>query len=419
MTLLLKKRFFSYMDIVLQKSNIQKQSVIEITGSKSESNRMLLLQALFPELKIVNVSNSDDSQLMTNALASTSKIIDIHHAGTAMRFLTAFFATQEGREVTLTGSQRMKERPIKILVDALNILGAQIEYLEHDGFPPLKISGKKLNNSKVTLQANVSSQYISALLLIASKLENGIVLTLEGEITSVPYIKMTLSLLKEIGVETFFKDNLIAIKPNANMSFSNTLVVESDWSSASYFYSIIALSEVGTEIALSSYKENSLQGDSVLVDIYKHFGVTTTFKGNTLLLKKESQAKKYLELNLKNAPDIAQTIAVTCFGLGMRCDLTGLHTLKIKETDRLVALKTELEKLGGQVDITNNSLHLASATNINDMVSIATYNDHRMAMAFAPLALKKSIAIEDAGVVSKSYPTFWNDLKSIGFKITK
>lgn len=419
MTLLLKKRFFSYMDIVLQKSNIQKQSVIEITGSKSESNRMLLLQALFPELKIVNVSNSDDSQLMTNALASTSKIIDIHHAGTAMRFLTAFFATQEGREVTLTGSQRMKERPIKILVDALKILGAQIEYLENDGYPPLKISGKKLNNSKVTLQANVSSQYISALLLIASKLENGIVLTLEGEITSVPYIKMTLSLLEEIGVETFFKDNLIAIKPNANMSFSNALVVESDWSSASYFYSIIALSEVGTEIALSSYKENSLQGDSVLVDIYKHFGVTTTFKGNRLLLKKESQAKKYLELNLKNAPDIAQTIAVTCFGLGMRCDLTGLHTLKIKETDRLVALKTELEKLGGQVDITNNSLHLASATNINDMVSIATYNDHRMAMAFAPLALKKSIAIEDAGVVSKSYPTFWNDLKSIGFKITK
>ena len=419
MTLLLKKRFFSYMDIVLQKSNIQKQSVIEITGSKSESNRMLLLQALFPELKIVNVSNSDDSQLMTNALASTSKIIDIHHAGTAMRFLTAFFATQEGREVTLTGSQRMKERPIKILVDALKILGAQIEYLENDGYPPLKISGKKLNNSKVTLKANVSSQYISALLLIASKLENGIVLTLEGEITSVPYIKMTLSLLKEIGVETFFKDNLIAIKPNANMSFSNTLVVESDWSSASYFYSIIALSEVGTEIALSSYKENSLQGDSVLVDIYKHFGVTTTFKGNRLLLKKESQAKKYLELNLKNAPDIAQTIAVTCFGLGMRCNLTGLHTLKIKETDRLVALKIELEKLGGQVDITNNSLHLASATNINDMVSIATYNDHRMAMAFAPLALKKSIAIEDAGVVSKSYPTFWNDLKSIGFKITK
>lgn len=419
MTLLLKKRFFSYMDIVLQKSNIQKQSVIEITGSKSESNRMLLLQALFPELKIVNVSNSDDSQLMTNALASTSKIIDIHHAGTAMRFLTAFFATQEGREVTLTGSQRMKERPIKILVDALKILGAQIEYLENDGYPPLKISGKKLNNSKVTLKANVSSQYISALLLIASKLENGIVLTLEGEITSVPYIKMTLSLLKEIGVETFFKDNLIAIKPNANMSFSNALVVESDWSSASYFYSIIALSEVGTEIALSSYKENSLQGDSVLVDIYKHFGVTTTFKGNRLLLKKESQAKKYLELNLKNAPDIAQTIAVTCFGLGMRCNLTGLHTLKIKETDRLVALKTELEKLGGQVDITNNSLHLASATNINDMVSIATYNDHRMAMAFAPLALKKSIAIEDAGVVSKSYPTFWNDLKSIGFKITK
>jgi len=420
LTLLLKKRFFiSYMDIVLQKSTVQKQSLIEITGSKSESNRMLLLQALFPELKIVNVSNSDDSQLMTNALTSTSNIIDIHHAGTAMRFLTAFFAMQEGREVTLTGSQRMKERPIKILVDTLITLGAQIEYLENDGYPPLKISGKKLSNSKVTLQANVSSQYISALLLIASKLENGLELTLEGEITSVPYIKMTLSLLEEIGVETLFKDNFIAIKPNTKKLFSNTLVVESDWSSVSYFYSILALSEVSTELSLSSYKESSLQGDSVLADIYKHFGVTTIFKGNTLLLKKESHAKKSLALNLKNAPDIAQTIAVTCFGLGMPCDLTGLHTLKIKETDRLVALKTELEKLGGQVEITNNSLHLASATTINDMVSIATYNDHRMAMAFAPLALKKSIAIEDAGVVSKSYPTFWNDLKSIGFKITK
>jgi 3-phosphoshikimate 1-carboxyvinyltransferase len=420
LTLLVKKRFFiSYMDIVLQKSNIQKQSVIEITGSKSESNRILLLQALFPELKIVNVSNSDDSQLMINALTSTSKIIDIHHAGTAMRFLTAFFAMQEGSEVTLTGSQRMKERPIRILVDALKTLGAQIEYLENDGYPPLKIIGKKLSNSKVTLQANVSSQYISALLLIASKLENGLELTLEGEMTSVPYIKMTLSLLEEIGIETLFKDNLITIKPNTNKSFSNTLVVESDWSSASYFYSIMALSDVGTEIALTSYKENSLQGDSVLAAIYKHFGVTTIYKGNTLLLKKASHSKKSLELNLKNAPDIAQTIAVTCFGLGMSCDLTGLHTLKIKETDRLVALKTELEKLGGQVVITSNSLHLSSATNMNDMVSIATYNDHRMAMAFAPLALKKSIAIEDAGVVSKSYPTFWNDLKSIGFKITE
>ena len=407
------------MDIVLQKSNIQKQSVIEITGSKSESNRMLLLQALYPELKIVNVSNSDDSQLMTNALKATSKFIDIHHAGTAMRFLTAFFTMQEGREVTLTGSQRMKERPIKILVDALKTLGAQIEYLESDGYPPLKILGKKLTKSKVTLQANVSSQYISALLLIASKLENGLELILKGEITSVPYIKMTLSLLEEIGVRTLFKDNLIAIKPKTNKSVTNTLVVESDWSSASYFYSILALSKVGTEISLSSYKDNSLQGDSVLADIYKHFGVTTIFKENTLLLKKESQALKSIALNLKNAPDIAQTIAVTCFGLGMPCDLTGLHTLKIKETDRLVALKTELEKLGGQVEITNNSLHLARATNINNMVSIATYNDHRMAMAFAPLALKKSIAIEDAGVVSKSYPTFWNDLKSIGFKITE
>jgi 3-phosphoshikimate 1-carboxyvinyltransferase len=407
------------MDIVLQKSTIQKQSVIEITGSKSESNRILLLQALFPELKIVNVSNSDDSQLMTNALKSSSDIIDIHHAGTAMRFLTAFFAMQEGRDVTLTGSKRMKERPIKILVDALKTLGAHIEYLENDGFPPLKISGKKLTKSKVRLRANVSSQYISALLLIASKLENGLELTLEGEITSVPYIKMTLSLLEEIGVETRFKDNIILIKPNTHKSVTNKLVVESDWSSASYFYSILALSDVGTEIALSSYKYNSLQGDSVLSEIYKHFGVSSNFKENALLLKKEGHLLKPLALDLKDAPDIAQTIAVTCFGLGISCDLTGLHTLKIKETDRLVALKVELEKLGVKVQITNDALHLESAGKINEMISIATYNDHRMAMAFAPLALKKPIVIQDAGVVSKSYPAFWNDLKSIGFKITK
>jgi len=379
----------------------------------------LLLNALYPGITIKNLSNSDDAAVMQKGIQVKEGKVDIHHAGTAMRFLTAFFAMQEEREVTLTGSKRMKERPIKILVDALKTLGAQIEYLENDGFPPLRIYGKNLTKSKVTLQANVSSQYISALLLIASKLENGLELTLEGEITSVPYINMTLSLLEEIGVETLFKDNIILIKPNTNESVTNRLVVESDWSSVSYFYSILALSEVGTEIELSSYKYNSLQGDSVLSEIYKHFGVSSNFKGNALLLKKESHTLKPLVLNLKDAPDIAQTIAVTCFGLGISCDLTGLHTLKIKETDRLVALKVELEKLGGQVQITNDALHLESAGKIKEMISIATYNDHRMAMAFAPLALKKPIVIQDAGVVSKSYPTFWNDLKSIGFKITK
>ncbi len=414
------KRELIGMHITLQKSTISKQSSIQITGSKSESNRLLLLKALYPEISLDNVSNSDDSNLMTHALSTDSDLVDINHAGTAMRFLTAYFSIQEGREVTLTGSKRMKERPIEVLVEALRELGADISYVENEGFPPIKLKGKKLTKHKVSLKANVSSQYISALLLIASKLENGLELTLEGEITSVPYIKMTLSLLDEIGVESSFKGNVITVKPVSSNQQPKTLTVESDWSSASYFFSIVAMSEVGTTITLSSYKENSLQGDSVLVDIYKHFGVSAVFNDNSsVTLKKEFSNLEPLTLNLKNAPDIAQTITVTCFALGMSCDLTGLHTLKIKETDRLVALKNEIEKLGGNVEITDKSLHLSVSNTINELVSIATYHDHRMAMAFAPLALKKAIIIEDAMVVSKSYPTFWDDLKSIGFKITK
>ncbi|SFD11791.1 3-phosphoshikimate 1-carboxyvinyltransferase [Algibacter pectinivorans] len=407
------------MHFTLQKSKIAQKSAVQITGSKSESNRLLLLQALYPEFKLENVSNSDDSNLMTNALSSQSEVVDIHHAGTAMRFLTAYFSIQEGRDTILTGSKRMTERPIKILVEALQELGAEISYEANEGYPPIKIKGTKLTKHKVALKANVSSQYISALLLIASKLENGIELTLEGEITSVPYINMTLSLLDEIGVESSFKGNVITVKPNTNTLEPKTLTVESDWSSASYYFSIVALSDVGTEITLTSYKSNSLQGDSALVEIYKHFGVSTVFNGNSVTLKKETSNLEPLTLDLKNAPDIAQTIAVSCFALGMPCDLVGLHTLKIKETDRLVALKTEIEKLGGKVRITDKSLHLAASNSIKENVAIATYNDHRMAMAFAPLALKTSLVIEDAMVVSKSYPTFWDDLASIGFTVKK
>ncbi|KAB1068464.1 3-phosphoshikimate 1-carboxyvinyltransferase [Tamlana haliotis] len=407
------------MHFTLQKSNIAKQSSIQITGSKSESNRLLLLQALYPDFKLENVSNSDDSNLMTNALSSSETVVDIHHAGTAMRFLTAYFSIQEGRETVLTGSKRMKERPIKILVEALQALGAEISYVENEGFPPIKIKGKKLLKNKVSLNANVSSQYISALLLIASKLENGIELTLEGEITSVPYIKMTLALLDEIGVDSTFEGHVITVQPNTEKLTPKTLTVESDWSSASYYFSIVALSDIGTEVTISSYKENSLQGDSALIEIYKNFGVSATFNGNALTIKKEREDEGRLHLDLRNAPDIAQTIAVSCFALGMPCYLTGLHTLKIKETDRLVALKTEIEKLGGEVRITDDSLHLKGSCEPKPLVSIATYNDHRMAMAFAPLALKVPIVIEDAMVVSKSYPTFWEDLETLGFEITK
>tara|TARA_R110002012_G_scaffold321809_1_gene551559 strand:- start:63029 stop:64258 length:1230 start_codon:yes stop_codon:yes gene_type:complete len=409
------------MDIVLQKSEIKsQQSPINITGSKSESNRLLLLQALYPEIKIHNLSNSDDTVFMAKALSTDLNIIDVHHAGTAMRFLTAYFAAKENRTVTITGSQRMKERPIKILVDALNQLGANITYLAHTGFPPLQITGQKLAKNKVVIQASVSSQYISALLLMGSKLENGLHLTLEGEITSIPYIKMTIQLLNQIGVETTFEKNVIQIKQLKELK-ETELTVESDWSSASYFYSLVALSNIGTEITLASYKTDSLQGDSVLVEIYKQFGVSTSFQQNSITLKKVTEVNSSVEikLDLVNAPDIAQTIAVTCFGFGITCYLTGLHTLKIKETDRLVALKMELEKLGATVIITANSLQLEATSTIKNDVAVNTYNDHRMAMAFAPLALKTNLVIKDAEVVSKSYPSFWSDLKATGIRLSE
>ncbi len=408
------------MNLTLQKSTLEKNLPdIKVTGSKSESNRLLLLQALYPEIEIENLSNSDDSILMRNALNTSSDVIDIHHAGTAMRFLTAFLSIRENRQVELTGSKRMKERPIKILVSALKDLGANIKYLDNKGFPPLKINGKKLIGGKVSLKANVSSQYISALLLIAPKLKKGLKLKLKGEITSTPYIKMTLSLLDQIGVKTKFENNTIRVKPFSKSLNSTKLIVESDWSSASYYYSIIALSEVGTQIKLASYKQDSLQGDSVLSEIYKEFGVSTTFDNNsiTLIKSKNVNNQSLIDLDLANAPDIAQTIAVTCFGLGLECNLKGLHTLKIKETDRLFALKTELEKLGGSVAITNDSMHLSASQEMKNAIEIATYNDHRMAMAFAPLALKTSLVINHANVVSKSYPDFWSDLESIGISI--
>ncbi|MBC7606787.1 MAG: 3-phosphoshikimate 1-carboxyvinyltransferase [Burkholderiales bacterium] len=394
-------------------------TTIKITGSKSETNRLLLLQALYPQIQLDNISDSDDSQLMIKALSTQQSHIDIHHAGTAMRFLTAYFATQAGRTVTITGSSRMQERPIKILVDALRQLGAEISYEATEGFPPLKIKGKKITQNKIALPANVSSQYISALLLIAPRLQNGLTINLEGEITSIPYIRMTLALLNELGIKTTFNNQTITVKYTSKIEYQCAITVESDWSSASYFFAITALSAPGTKICLSSYKPDSLQGDAALSEIYKSFGVKTTFYDGTLELLKTNHQPEALQLSLHNTPDIAQTIAVTCFGLGLGCHLTGLHTLKIKETDRLTALQTELSKLGATVAISENSLTLKPAVRILPNVRIATYNDHRMAMAFAPLAVKVPIIIEGSEVVSKSYPAFWNDLKKIGFQISE
>lgn len=399
------------MNLVLKQHSAPIDGIIQITGSKSESNRLLILQQFYSNLKIENLGNSDDAIIMQKALASDEIEIDIHHAGTAMRFLTAYFSVYKGRETILTGSKRMKERPIKILVDALRSLGADISYVANEGYPPIKIKGKKLTENKVKINGSVSSQYISALLLIAPSLENGIELEFEGKITSIPYVNMTLGLLTELGIENSWNQN--SVKVFATNSIKDTkAVVESDWSSASYYFSLVALSESAT-ITINSYKQNSLQGDSSLVGIYKELGVSSSFKGHSLTLKKELPCKSHVVFDLSNAPDIAQTIAVTCFGLGVSCDLTGLHTLKIKETDRLEALKSELSKLGAEIEVTDVSLHLKPSSKINKDVLIKTFDDHRMAMAFAPLLLKTTLEIEDAKVVSKSYPDFWTDIASI------
>ena len=405
------------MDIRLHISKSIISGSIRISGSKSETNRLLLLQSLYSGITMENASESDDSEAMRKALSGNDSVVDIHHAGTAMRFLTAYYAIQQGREVVLTGSPRMKERPIGVLVDALRTLGADIEYTDNEGYPPLKIKGKQLTVDSVTIKANVSSQYITALLLIGAKFENGLEIILDGEITSRPYLEMTLSLLGEVGIKTSFQDNVIKVSPTADSKQPTTIIVESDWSSASYFYSIIALSDIGASIALSSYKLQSLQGDRALADIYQNLGVATEFNGDSIVLTKVSRELSTVNCQLNDTPDLAQTIAVSCFGLGVGCNLTGLHTLKIKETDRLEALKAELKKLGAEVEVTNDELFLKPSSTINTEVAIDTYNDHRMAMAFAPLAVKVPIRIKDAEVVSKSYPAFWEDLKKMGFEI--
>ena len=384
---------------------------VNVSGSKSESNRLLILQSLYPNLSLENLSNSDDTKYLQKALQGDKAVVDISHAGTAMRFLTAYFSAKEGREVILTGSERMQNRPISILVEALGSLGVDIEYTQKKGYPPLSIRGKKIDKSHVSIQGNVSSQYISALLLMAPGLKNGLEIELLGEVTSVPYINMTLALLKDLGIIYNWEENVIRVMPKQSIQEAS-LTVESDWSSASYFYSLVALSD-GGQVTLKAYKKDSLQGDSSLVDIYKHFGVKTIFDENSITLVKEPKEPQPLTLDLRNSPDLAQTIVVTCFGAGIACDLTGLHTLKIKETDRLVALQQELEKLGAAIEITDKSLHLKKGWKIKENISIDTYDDHRMAMAFAPLCLKVDININDAEVVTKSYTDFWKDFESV------
>ena len=407
--------------MILLKSNDEKKCVgeIKITGSKSETNRLLILKELFKKISLSNISNSDDSNVMQKALNSDKSIIDIGHAGTAMRFLTSFYAISDGREIVLTGSDRMKERPIRILVDALNELGANIKYTGNKGYPPLKIKGKNISGGEIILPSNISSQYLTSLLLIGPRLKNGLKIKLSGQITSYPYVKLTLEFLKRIGVDLEVKRDYIFVKNITDIKEKN-IKIESDWSSASYFFSAVALSR-SSNLKLSFFSTDSLQGDSILVKLYKKLGVVSKIKNGNLILSKNSKFQKpnFINLNLNDTPDLAQTIAVTCLGLKINCQLNGLHTLKIKETDRLVALKNEISKFGASVKITNDSLHLIAKKNLKHDVEIDTYNDHRMAMAFAPLALKNNLKIKNEQVVTKSYPAFWKDLQSIGFQVIK
>ena len=391
----------------------------KISGSKSESNRLLVLKSIYQNLNIENLSDSDDSIVLKKYLDNLSENIDIHHAGTAMRFLTALLSVKENKKFEITGSDRMKQRPIGVLVDALKNLGAEITYKDQIGFPPLIISGKKILGGEIFLSAEISSQYITALILIAPMLEKGLIINLQGAIASKPYILMTLSILDKLGIKNKFENNKISVHPCDKIK-DITVNVESDWSSVSYFYSIIAISKK-SHLEIGSYFKNSIQGDKKLVEIYSKLGVKTEFIENKIFLEKDTECllPKNLDLDLTENPDIAQTIAVTCFGLGISCNIKGLHTLKIKETDRLVALKNEIEKLGGKIEITDESLKLHPSFEIKKNISIKTYNDHRMAMAFAPLSLLVPIYIENPDVVTKSYKNFWSDLRAINFEISR
>ena len=392
---------------------------INISGSKSESNRLLTLRAYTSFFNINNLSDSDDTKTMISSLKSDKEEINIGHAGTAMRFLTSYYSSILNSSKILTGSSRMKERPILILVEALNNLGADIEYIDKKGYPPIKINGKLIYGNEIALPADVSSQYISSLMMLGVSINQGLKIKLSTKITSLPYIHMTKKIIERIGGIVDIKPDEIIIKQLVSNKIPDQ-IVESDWSSASYFYSLVALSD-SSDITLSSFFNNSIQGDSRIVDIYKQFGVETKFINDKIYLKKNNiDLPDSISINLRDNPDLAQTIVVTCLGLGVNCKLEGLHTLKLKETDRLLALKREIEKFEVDcVTISNQSITLKNNSKLKSGVSINTYDDHRMAMSFAPLSMINPIIIINPEVVSKSYLNFWNDLESLGFKISQ
>lgn len=401
---------------------------VSLTGSKSIANRALIIRALTPGgFRIDRLAAADDTVRLARLLDSDDEVLDCGPAGTTYRFLTGYLCRRQGTQL-LTGSQRMKERPIGILVDALRALGARIEYAEREGYPPLRIGYSALDlNDRISIDAGTSSQYISSLLMLAPTLPTGLKLTLRGEIVSLPYIEMTLALMTYFGVRHQWEGQTIVINPQTYQSRDFT--VEADWSAASYYYSLAALSEKA-ELRLDGLFDESVQGDAVVAKLYEDFGVTTDFDEAGLLLRKKAGTRvpALFEHDFVKCPDIAQTLMATCAGLGVQGLYSGLQTLAIKETDRIKAMKAELNKLGVSLYKIPSRLSGKSgiqyfgqegkATFGGEAPVFATYHDHRMAMALSPLALLHPIGIEDAGVVDKSYPAFYEDLQTIGFRAT-
>lgn len=402
-------------------ANNSVKTEIHLSGSKSLSNRLLMIKAISGlDFFIDNLSDSEDTKLLNGCLSQIKNkshhLLNVNNAGTDMRFLTAYLSITPG-EWLLTGSNRMKQRPIGELVNGLKKLGANISFEENVNYPPIKIKGKKLNGNAIDIDGSISSQFISALLLIAPSLKNGLVLNLKTEPVSLPYVKMTIELLKKFNISVRFKGNKIEIPESAFKTNQQSFYIESDWSAASYWYSIVALSE-NADITLSCFKKNSTQADSVLPEIFNQLGVKSDFSERTVRLTKQTKSIDEFNYDFYNCPDIATTVAVVCFGLGIKTHLTGLKTLKIKESDRINALKTELEKLGAKTETTNDSIKIIPAyESVLIDEKISTYNDHRMAMSFAPLCFViPGITIENPYVVEKSYPAFWKDLENCGFK---
>jgi len=406
----------------VSKPNLHIEGTITLNGSKSIANRALIIQALCKQpLVIHNLSNSKDTvtlKVLLEQLKQTDNtVFDAGAAGTTYRFMTAFLAIQEGTQI-LTGTERMKQRPIGVLVKALQQLGADIEYLEKEGYPPLKINApKELGNvQELSISAGTSSQYISALLLIAPTLPNGLALTLEGKIVSRPYIEMTLGQMEHFGIQHSWEGNTITISPQSYQA--RDFVVEADWSAASYFYAMAVLADE-LRLQLNGLYANSFQGDAILADMLTDFGIQTTFNESGILLEKSSQIPvAHFDYDFIKCPDLAQTIAVICGAMGISAQFHGLETLRIKETDRIAALQKELDKVNVLVQpLGDEGLTIEGKATVRQTPIFDTYEDHRMAMAFAPLAMLDAIQINEPMVVVKSYPNFYTDLKVLGFKV--